>query len=443
MREDGLGFVWCVEWLTCRGWGRVMGGRRERSDHAFGFSSFPAILFLVMAMRRVVATVGMLVVLVGPGCQPPPPALAPARPPEVVVSAAVRQEVADWEEFTGRTEAVQTVELRARVTGYLQSLHFNEGENVRKGQVLFRIDPVLLQAEVDRSVGNLEQAIARVKRLESDRKRIMSLPAGTVSPQEVDRIVGDLAEAEAAVRSAEAALNAARANLRYAEVTAPIGGRIGRRLVDAGNIVKADDTVLTYIADLEKIYVYFDVDERTYLKLARYLEARGLAQLESIREMPVWMGLVDESGFPRRGKLDFVDHRVDPNTGSVWVRGEFANPGRLLAPGLFVRLRIRIGDPRPAVLIPERALSTDQGQKFVYVVEGGSGGAVEEKPGSRGIARYRAVELGSRHGAMVEVKKGLSVGERVIVSGLQRVRPGAEVEVREETEGKGGGAEGR
>lgn len=377
------------------------------------------------------------------GCQPPPPPLAPPKPPEVVVTPAVMQQVVDFEEFTGRIEAFQAVEVRARVTGYLQSVHFQEGDTVQKNQLLFKIDPALLQAEVDRSQANLEQAVARVRRLEADRKRIDSLPAGTVSPQEVDRIMGDLAEAAAAVKSAQAALNAARVNLGYTEVLAPIHGRIGRRLVDPGNIVKADDTVLAYIADLDKVYVYFDVDERTYLHLARFLESRGQANLAAIREMPIWMGLVDETGFPRKGKLNFVDTRVDPNTGSVWVRGEFDNNDRLLTPGLFVRLRIRMGEPHPAVLIPERALSTDQGQKFVYVVE-----EVRNETGSdlatrKFRARYRVVELGGKHGPLVEIRKGLAPGERVIVSGLQRVRPGADVDVREEAAPPNGAAASR
>jgi RND family efflux transporter MFP subunit len=366
------------------------------------------------------------------GCQQPPPPLAPPKPPEVIVTPAVVQQVSDYEEFTGRLEAFQAVEVRARVTGYLQSVHFQEGDTVRKNQVLFKIDPALLKAERDRSQANLEQALARVKRLEADQKRMASLPAGTVSPQEIDRIMGDLAEAEAAVKSAEAARYAAEVNLGYTEVVAPISGRIGRRLVDPGNIVKADETALTYIADLDRVYVYFDVDERTYLQLARLLESRGQANLAAIRDMPVWMGLVDEQGFPRQGKLNFVDSRVDPNTGSVWVRGEFENSDRLLTPGLFVRIRIRLGSPRPALLIPERALGTDQGQKFVYVIEEVPADSGLEGTAPKYVARYRSVELGSKQGLMVEIKKGLSVGERVIVSGLQRVRSGAAIDIREE-----------
>ncbi len=370
-------------------------------------------------MHRRIAVFGMVLVLTA-GCQKPPPPLAPPKPPEVIVGKAVAQEIADFEEFTGRTEAIETVEIRARVTGYLEKILFAEGARVKQGDLLFEIDPRLLKAEVDRSAANLAQADARVTRLEDDYKRINDLPKGSVSPQEFDKVLGDLAEARAAVKSADATLKSAQLSLQYTKVTAPIGGRIGRRLLDPGNIVKADETPLTYLADLDRVFVFFDVDERTYLGISRLLLARGEAELEQLREMPVWMGLVDEPGFPREGRINFVDSRVDPNTGSVWVRAVFDNSQRLLTPGLFVRVRVRVGEPHKAVLVPERALTTDQGQKFVYVLN------------DKDEAVYRPIEVGAQHGQLREIKKGIEAGERVIVSGLQRVRPGVKVEPKED-----------
>jgi RND family efflux transporter MFP subunit len=368
-------------------------------------------------MRRA-ALFGVL--LIAAGCQKPPAALAPPKPPEVIIAKAVSQDVSDFEEFTGRTEAVETVEIRAHVTGYLERAPFSEGARVKKGDLLFEIDPRMFKADVDRGAANLAQAEARVTRLEADYKRINETPKGTISPQEFDKVLGDLLEARAAVKSADAALKSAQLSLQYTKVTAPISGRIGRRLLDPGNMVKADETALTYLADLDRIYVFFDVDERTYLSVSRQLIARGESELEQIREMPLWMGLVDESGFPREGRINFVDSRVDPNTGSVWVRGVFDNSKGLLTAGLFVRVRVRVSDPHKAVLVPERALTTDQGQKFIYVLN------------DKDEAVYRTIEIGAQHGQLREIKKGVEPGERVIVKGLQRVRAGIKVEPKEE-----------
>jgi RND family efflux transporter MFP subunit len=369
-------------------------------------------------MHRRIALYGMLIIAAG--CQKTPTALAPPKPPEVIIAKAVAQDVSDFEEFTGRTEAVETVEIRAHVTGYLERVPFSEGARVKKGDLLFEIDPRLLKAEADRSAANLAQAEARVTRLEADFKRMNETPKGTLSGQEFDKVLGDLLEARAAVKSADAAHKSAQLSLQYTKVIAPINGRIGRRLLDPGNIVKADETALTYLADLDRIYVFFDVDERTYLTLSRQLIARGTAELDQIREMPVWMGLVDETGYPREGRINFVDSRVDPNTGSVWVRGIFDNSKGLLTAGLFVRVRVRVSDPHTAVLVPEPALTTDQGQKFIYVLN------------DKDEAIYRSIEVGAQHGQLREIRRGIEAGERVIVKGLQRVRPGVKVEPKED-----------
>jgi RND family efflux transporter MFP subunit len=344
------------------------------------------------------------------GCDAASAPPAPPKAPPVVVSRAVEEEVTDFEEFQGKTEAFETVEVRAHVSGYLDKLHFEDGADLRKGDPLFTIDPRPFQAELERADANLNQARARAGRLEADRERAIGLyPKGGMSRADYDQIMGDFAEAQAAVKSALAARKTAQLNMDYTKVTAPINGRISRRMIDVGNMVKADETALTYMANLDPMYVYFDVDERTYLKIYRPLVDKEIT-LAQVKEMSVSMGLTDEKGYPHQGKINFVDNHVDTNTGSVWVRGIFPNPKKLLAPGLFVRVRLPVGDPHRAVLIPERALATDQGQKFVWVVD------------DEGHATYRRVELGAQHGRKRVVEKGVGAGDRVIVSGLQRVR---------------------
>ncbi len=359
------------------------------------------------------------------GCDvaaPPPP---PPKPPDVVVSRALEREVIDFEEFQGKTEAIETVEVRARVSGYLDKVHFEEGSDLRKGDLLFTIDPRPLQAELERAEANLAQAEAHHKRLEADYERARSLLAkGSTSREEFDKVVGDRSEAAGAIKSARAAQSIAQLNLDYSRVTSPISGRISRRKIDPGNMVKADETALTYVANLDPMYVLFDVDEDNYLRIYRILVAKEIT-LAQVKEIPVDMGLRDEKGFPHRGKVNFVDNSIDALSGSVWVRGVFANPKKLLVPGLFARVRLPVGDPHRAVLIPEQALATDQGQKFVWVVD-------DQKH-----ATYRRVDLGALHGSLRVVEKGVRPGEQIIVSGLQRVRADpkkgyAEVEIAKE-----------
>jgi RND family efflux transporter MFP subunit len=344
------------------------------------------------------------------GCGAGPAAPPAPQPPVVYVSGAVEDTVTDFEEFQGKTDAFQTVEIRAHVSGYLDKIHFSDGDDLRKGQTLFTIDQRPFKAEVERTDALVNQAEARANRLEADRERALTLfPKGGMSRADYDQIMGDFAEAQSAVKSAKAARKTAQLNLDYTEVKAPFDGRISRRMIDVGNMVKADETTLTYIANLDPMYVYFDVDERTYLKIYRPLVEKQTT-LAQVQQMPVFMGLTDEKGFPHQGHLDFVDNHVDVNSGSVWVRGVFPNPDKFLAPGLFVRVKLPTGEPHKAVLIPERSLATDQGQKFIWVVD------------DQNHATYTRVELGAQHGSQRVVTKGIRAGDRVIVSGLQRVR---------------------
>jgi RND family efflux transporter MFP subunit len=361
-------------------------------------------------LRRAFLPALLLAAAAAAGCGTGPAAPPPPRPPDVMVSKAIEKVVTDFEEFQGKTDAFETVEIRAHVSGYLDKLHFADGDDLRKGQTLFTIDQRPFKAELERTDALVAQAEARANRLEADRERALTLfPKGGMSRADYDQIMGDFAEAQSAVKSAKAARKTAQLNLEYTEVKAPIDGRISRRMIDIGNMVKADETTLTYMANLDPMYVYFDVDERTYLKIYRPLVEKGTT-LADVQKMPVFMGLTDEKGHPHQGHLDFVDNHVDVNSGSVWVRGVFPNPDKFLAPGLFVRVKLPIGDPHKAVLIPERALATDQGQKFIWVVD------------DQNHATYTRVELGAQHGRWRVVTKGVNKDDRVIVSGLQRVR---------------------
>jgi RND family efflux transporter MFP subunit len=355
------------------------------------------------------------------GCGRVQPKLTPPGPAEVEVSLPVVKEVTEYEDFTGRTEAVRAVEVRARVTGYLEAVFFKEGDDVQQGDRLFEIDPRTYRAELAKAEANVGQAEARVKRLQADYVRARELlPKKVVSREEFDKIDGDKAEAEASVKVARASRDVARLNLDFCTVSAPLGGRISRQLIDPGNLVKADETPLTSIVAVDPIYANFDVDERTMLRVRRLVQ-QGKVKSARETEVPVYLGLSDEAGFPHKGTINFVDNKVDPTTGTLRVRGVFPNGKRLISPGMFARSRIRIGLPYRAVLVSEAALGTDQGQKFVYVV------------GSNDKVEYRRVKVGSLHDGLRVVESGLSAGDRVVVSGLQRVRPGVTVrpEVRE------------
>jgi RND family efflux transporter MFP subunit len=341
----------------------------------------------------------------------PPPAGAP----EVQVSLPVSATVTDYEDFPGRIVAVNSVEVRARVTGYLERVHFTEGADVKKGELLFEIDPRPYEAELSRAEGNVVQSEGRLKRLEGDYERAQGLLAkGTISKEELARITGDLTEAQGAVMVNKAARDLAALNVGFTRVRAPLGGRISNRSIDPGNLVKADDTSVTSIVSLDPIYAYFDLDERSLLRLKRLIREKKVKW--SLDEgLPVFLGLTDEEGFPHPGTVNFADNRVDADTGTWRLRGRFDNKDHALAPGLFVRVRLPIGQPYKAILVSEEALGTDQGQKFVYVVD------------EAGRVEYRRIKVGRLHDGLRVIAEGLALDEKIVVSGLQRVRQGAEV----------------
>jgi multidrug efflux system membrane fusion protein len=399
---------------------------------------------------------GALAALLPVGCNPQETGPVQTKPPRVFVSAAIVRLVSDYEDFTGVTAAVNTVDVRARVTGYLAKTYLGrdkgqikEGDEVEKGQVLFVIDPRPYKAELAKAEANLAQAKAHLDRLNLDYQRALALlPTKAISREDADKIRGDWAEAVAAVEAAKASLESARLNVEWTEVRAPISGRISRRMVDPGNLVKADDTVLTNIVSQDPMYAYFNVDERTVLRVRRLIH-EGKAPSASAAKVPVHMELLDEHNFPHKGFINFIDNQLDAGSGTLRLRGCFANPKdpadprkpRLLTPGLFVRVRLTIGTPHRAVLVAEQALGSDQGQKFLYVV--GKDNRVEKRrvqvgaihpitfwqPDEENRLLYRQVVVPLREILPDPAghKTGLHEGERVIVNGLQRAREGGVV----------------
>jgi RND family efflux transporter MFP subunit len=353
------------------------------------------------------------------GCERPPTKPV-VKPPIVMVSQPVSEEVQDYEDFTGRTDAIPKVEIRARVTGYLAKAYFKDGDDVKEGEMLFEIDPRLYKADLDRAVSTVSQNEARLHRLEADFARAKKLfDRGGIGREEYDKILGDRAEAEAAVGIAKAALDYAKLNDEFTRVRAPISGRVSRRMVDPGNLVQADVTALTNIVSLDPLYVYWDVDERTLLKLRR-LRAEGKIRSRREQEVPIYAALSDEEDFTHKGVIDFADNQLDASIGTLRLRAVIENPKPyLLSPGLFMRIRLPVGEPRRSIMIPEQALGTDQGRKFIYVVN----------PKTNEIIK-RSVAIGKLDKGLREVQQGLASGESVVVSGLQRIREGVKVDPR-------------
>ena len=345
-------------------------------------------------------------------------------PAVVVVSVPVEKELADFVEFTGRTDAVESVEIRARVSGYLKKIEFKPGKEVEAGALLFEIDPRPYDAELERSEGMLATAEASIKQATADMARAEGLRSkGVSTPADYDKAVADLAHATASVQSTKASVTKAKLDQEFTKVIAPISGRTSRELITEGNLVTADNTALTTIVSLDPIYAYFDVDERTLLDIQQRIREKKMDSARERDDVEIRLALANETGFPHVGVIDVIDNRVDASTGTMQIRGRFPNPGpdRLLTPGLFVRVQFQMGPPRSRLLIPERALLQQQGQRYVYVV------TPEDK-----IDR-RNVTVGRRDGPLRVIETGLQTGDRVVVKGQQRVRPGVKVRPEVET----------
>ena len=346
---------------------------------------------------------------------------AQAPPPEVGVAPVLVKNVSQWDEFSGRIEAVESVELRPRVSGYIESVNFREGQEVRKGDVLFTIDSRSYRAELARAQAQLARARSQAEqgRSEAERARKLSeLQAISTESYEQRRSAAAVAQAE--VQAAQAAVDAARLNLEWTRVRAPIDGRAGRALVTAGNLVGAGDaaSVLTTLVSLEKMYAYFDADESSFLRYAE-MARNGERPSERGGQLPVQVALANEAGFPHAGMVDFLDNRIDSGTGTIRVRALLDNRERRFTPGLYARVRVLGSGEFKAALVDDKAVLTDQDRKYVYVVD------------KEGKAQRRDVQLGRIAEGLRIVDKGLVAGDRVIVDGVQKVfMPGMPVQAK-------------
>lgn len=345
------------------------------------------------------------------------PVAAPAGP-KVTIAPVEQRIVTEHRELLGRVEAVESVELRPRVSGHIDEVRLQAGQLVNKGDVLFTIDPRWYRAQFDLATAQAQSARVRVSIAEREAKRSDDLlKERAISVEEADTRSSRLAEARADLLAAEATLVSARLDLEYTEVRAPISGRVNRAYVTAGNLVSGAPgaaTLLTSIVSTGEVYVYADVDEATVLAFNR-LQAAGRLATNPAGRVPVEMELSDESGFPHRGVIESADNRLDPGTGSLVLRMTFPNTDGQLVPGLSARVRLPVSGPEPMLFISERAIGTDQSQKFVLTVDAAN------------TVAYRTVKLGSIINGQRAIREGLGPGDRVIVNGLQRVRPGMTV----------------
>ncbi len=369
-----------------------------------------------MSIQSAAVAGGLVLSLLVAGCGDPPP--PPPPPPNVTVAAVPEREITEWDEFTGRLEAVNTVEIRPRVSGYIRRVGFNEGNGVRDGQVLFEIDPRPYEAELARAEAELERARTGAALAEREEVRAQHLVAvQAISREELDTRSSAVAEGGAGVRAAEAAVTTARLNLEWTQVRSPISGRVSRAEVTPGNLVHAgppDATLLTTVVSLDPIYVYFESDEQTYLKYTA-LARDGSRPNSRDTRTPVQLGLANEEGFPHQGYIDFVDNQLNPEAGTIRLRAVFRNTRHEFTPGLFARIRLVGSGKYPAKLVLDRAIGTDQDKKFVLVL----------KPDS--TVDYRPVQLGRLVDGLRVVTSGLEAGERIVINGMQRARPGTKV----------------
>ncbi|MGA7878985.1 MAG: efflux RND transporter periplasmic adaptor subunit [Desulfoferrobacter sp.] len=365
-----------------------------------------------------------LIILAGIGCfcgceqkneyVPPPP-------PPVTVMQPEQKDVTDYADFTGTARATESVELRARVKGFLERINFQEGALVKQGELLFVIDPKPFQAALDQAKADLQAKQAELARARIEYRRNQRLAAqNAASERQLVETKAAQETGEAAVAAAKAKVEEADLNLGYTHITAPISGMITRSLVDKGNLVGAsENTLLATIYKIEPIYAFFNVSEREILEYMEKAQQPEKPSNESSHA--VYLGLANETGYPHKGEINYIDPYVDPDTGTVQVRGIFPNADRRILPGMFVRVRIPIGVSRNALLISERAIGADQGGHFVLTVN------------KEDVVEQRQVELGALVDGMRVVTKGIDTENWVIVSGIQRARPGSKVNPTKES----------
>jgi len=379
--------------------------RIAKNSSALSLATGATIIALSLAVSSILS-----------GCRSEATAQAAPPAPQVSVAAVIEREVVESDEFTGRLEAVESVEVRPRVNGYIDSVNFSEGSVVHKGDLLFVIDPRPYRADLARAEADLVRAVARAELTDSDVARSEKLlKIKAVSQEEYDQHANSAREAAANVAGARAALETARLNIEFTRVTSPITGRISKAVVTTGNLVSGGGstaTLLTTIVSIHPIYVSFDGDEQVYLKYGE-LARRGNGNAKPQAANAVQMGLSNEEGYPHNGSMTFVDNQIDPRTGTIRARASFDNENGFLTPGLFARVKLLGHNSYRAILVDDRAIGTDQSQKFVYVVDAGN------------KVSYRTVKVGRQTDGLRIVSEGLSPGENVIVNGVQRVRPGA------------------
>ncbi|WP_025100178.1 efflux RND transporter periplasmic adaptor subunit [Burkholderia sp. A1] len=337
-----------------------------------------------------------------------------AAPPlqEVDVANVLSKTITDWQTYSGRLEAIERVDVRPLVSGTIVSVNFKDGALVKKGDVLFVIDPRPYQAEVDRTAAQLAAAQARDGYAQTDWQRAQRLIGdNAIAKRDYDEKQNAARESAANVKAAAAALEAARINLGYTRIVAPFTGRASRAEITLGNVVSAGASAapLTTLVSVSPIYASFDADEQTYL--------RYIGNQRDGRKVPVDLGLANESGYSRNGVIDSVDNRLDTSSGTIRVRARFDNADGTLVPGLYARVKVDGSAPHPALLVDDAAINTDQDKKFVFVVD------------AQGKVAYREVQIGSLHGNQRVIAGGLQSSDRVVVNGTQRVRPGEQVKV--------------
>ena len=365
---------------------------------------------------RTIFTGAMLAGLLA-GCQKPAPPAPP--PPGVTVAHPLQKEITDWNEYTGRLTAVESVEVRPRVSGHIDSIHFVEGQEVKEGLLLFVIDKRPFEAEVNRAKARLSQAKAAQSLANANLERAKKLASTQViSKEEADVRVSEAMQADADVEQAIAQLDAANLQLGFTDVRSPITGIAGRHLVTRGNVVQGgsgEGTLLTTVVPHDPIYVYFEADEAAVISaIRRYFEGTQPGRGERASR-PVEMQLSDEKNFPHKGEINFVDNQLDPTSNTLEMRGRFENADRFFTPGMFARVRVPSGGPQQALLVPEEAIVSDLTARFLWVLK--PDGTVERRP----------VELGGRHGNLRVVRGGVAEQDKVVIKGIQTLRPDIKV----------------
>jgi RND family efflux transporter MFP subunit len=366
-------------------------------------------------MRTIPAWIALTLLVSGCGRE----AVVELPPPVVTVAKAIEQSVQDWDEYTGRLAAVGTVDIRPRVSGYITEVKFSDGDIVKSGQPLFVIDPRPYQADLDRAQGEYARADAAFKLAQIEFERAKQLrDRGVSAVADFDLKSATLQQAQGTLASAKSALDAAQLNLEFCTITSPIDGRASLAKITVGNLVNANSSdPLTTVVTTNPIYAYADVDERSLLRYVRFYQSKHVGpEAADEVDVPIELALQDETGFPHRGTIDFIDNRVDPETGTIRLRGVFNSEKGLLGPGLFVRVRIPSGEPYTAVLVPQRSVGFDQGSRFAVVINPDN------------TAEFRTVTIGTLHEGWVVVKNGVQAGEQVVVDGVLKVRPGQKVE---------------